>query len=473
MGCCMLKINLLLALCLIGLAPNVLAEQDLRELVLQLTHEVQSLKSELAQSNARIGELEQQVKHSATNSVATVVPKPPQDKTLSTTSPTLTPDTKQAVKAPVTEGDFKGSFKVPGTNTSIGLGGFAKLDTLFSSVSMGKDKIGNQRLEVAEIPVNSIPAGDNDQISMHAKESRFWFRSFTPSQWGDFNSYLELDFLGDPAAYTYTPRLRHAYGSLGNLLAGLTWSTFLNSQTLADTLDNSISAGSLLALRQPQLRWTQPFSVNNTHMEWLLALEAPKTRVWDASTNGLTTVSSSHFPDLVARVNFNPDWGSISLAAMGRQLQFTPSTLNQEKSEWNSAISLAGKINTFGSDNIRFMLGYGDALGRYATNNFFADAIANSRGEFDSLTSYSGMLAYQHWWNKSWRSSLVYGVAYADQPAFARTANQQTQSLHANLLWSPMSQTTIGLEYIYGNRELVNGQNGELQRLQFSTRFNF
>jgi hypothetical protein len=208
-------------------------------------------------------------------------------------------------------------------------------------------------------------------------------------------------------------------------------------------------------------------------MEWLLALEAPKTRVWDVSSHALNTVSSSHFPDVVARLNLNPDWGNISLAAIARQLQSMPTTLNKENTQWSNAISLAGKINTVGPDNMRFMLGYGDALGRYDTNNFFADAIANTTGEFDSLTSYTGMFAYQHWWNQSWRSSLVYGIAYADQPDFVRTANQQAQSLHANLLWSPMSQTTIGLEYIYANRELVNSQNGELQRLQLSTRFSF
>jgi hypothetical protein len=465
----MMKTYFILALSLMSFIPDVHAKQDLRQLVMQLTQEIHSLQSQVAQSNARIDDLEQQLKQSVVHSEITADHK----NDVSIKPSHVTDHPGQPVKAPVTEGDFKGSFKVPATNTSIGLGGFVKLDTLFSSVSMGKDKFGNQRLEVSEIPVGTVPAADNDQISFHAKESRFWFRSFTPSQWGDFNSYLELDFLGDPAAYTYTPRLRHAYGSLGHFLGGLTWSTFFNSQALADTLDNNNSAGTLLALRQPQLRWTQPFSIYSTHMEWLLALEAPKTRVWDVSSHALNTVSSSHFPDVVARLNLNPDWGNISLAAIARQLQSMPTTLNKENTQWSNAISLAGKINTVGPDNMRFMLGYGDALGRYDTNNFFADAIANTTGEFDSLTSYTGMFAYQHWWNQSWRSSLVYGIAYADQPDFVQTANQQAQSLHANLLWSPMSQTTIGLEYIYANRELVNSQNGELQRLQLSTRFSF
>lgn len=466
----MFKAHLILGWFLMLCAFDVHAEQDLRQLVMQLVQEVQSLKTELAQSNARINELEQQVKLSAVPAEKSAAAKAETTAVAMSPSPTLA---NQTSKATVTEGDFKGSFKVPGTNTSIGLGGFAKLDALFSSVSMGKDKFGNQHLEVAEIPVATIPEGDSDQIAIHAKESRFWFRSLTPSQWGEVNSYLELDFQGDAAAYTYTPRLRHAYGSIGNLLAGQTWSTFMNSQALADTLDSNISAGALLALRQPQLRWTQPFSIQGTPMEWLLALEAPKTRVWDVKSNGLTTVSNSHFPDLVARINLNPDWGNISLAAMGRQLKYTPTLLNVEKTQWSGAVSLAGKINTVGSDNLRFMLGYGNALGRYAANNFFADAISTAGGDLDALTSYSGMLAYQHWWSKSWRSSLVYGIAYADQPEFVQTANQQTQSLHANLLWSPVSQTTLGLEYIYADRELVNHQLGDLQRIQFSTRFNF
>lgn len=447
------------------------AEQDLRELVMQMTAEIKALQSQVASSNARVDALEQRLvaltsaQQGDTNTSAT--------QKQSQMSSTLEDKPIIPAKPLVSVGDIQGTLKIPGSDSSIGFGGYSKLDALFSSTSMGKDKIGNQRLEVAEIPVGAIPPGDNDQISLHAKESRLWIKSFTPSRWGDMATYLELDFFGDAAAYTYTPRLRHAYGSLGNLLAGQTWSTFLNSQALADTLDNSNSAGALLTLRQPQIRWTQPFSLGDLAMEWQLAAEAPRTRVWDAKTNAMSTVNASHYPDVVARLNVNSNWGNISLAALGRQLQFTPAVLNTEKTVWGGAVSLAGKINSFGSDNIRFMFGYGDAFGRYAVNNFFADGSVDSAGIFDAVVSYSGMLAYQHWWNNAWRSTLAYGFARADQPGFASGANRQTQSLHANLLWSPMLRTTIGLEYIFANRELVGGQDGELQRLQVSTRFNF
>lgn len=451
------------------------AEQDLRELIVELTSQVKALKSQVSESNARIDQLEQALQQVNSNNAVAITPVNPAPSTSVSRGnppPPVIVESSQAGKPVVTAGDLKGTIKIPGTDTSIGIGGFVKLDTLFSSVSMGKDKYGNQRLEAHEIPVGNMPSGDNDQISMHAKESRLWVKSFTPSRWGDINTLIEMDFFGDPAAYNYTPRLRHGYGTLGNFLAGQTWTTFFNSLALADTLDNSNSVGAILTLRQPQIRWTQPFSLANNSMEWQIALEAPRTRVWDAGSKGMSTVSASHYPDLVTRFNVQPDWGSLSLAGLVRHLQYTPAN-NIEQSAWAGAVSLAGKVSTAGADNLRFMLNYGNALGRYAVDQFFADASINAYGEMEPLTSYSGMLAYQHWWGSAWRSNLVYGFAQADQPSFAGTANRRTQSVHANLLWSPVTQTTIGLEYIYANREWLDGQNGELHRLQFSTRFNF
>ena len=468
---------LLLPPLLLALPANSHAEDDLRELIMQLTSEIKELKTQVSQSNARIDDLEQKLKKSNEDKLAaTASPLAQTQAQAGAPSASQSPASAspaQGGKPVVTAGDVSGSIKIPGTDTSIGIGGFVKLDALFSSTGMGLDTRGNQRLEVAEIPVGPIAEGNDDQISLHAKESRFWFKSFTPTRWGDINTYLETDFYGDPRLDTYTPRLRHAYGSLGNFLAGQTWSTFVNNLAFADTLDNNNTVGGLLSLRQPLIRWTQPFSVGKLPMEWQVAVESPRTRVWDSRTNSMTTVNTNHYPDLVARVNFNPNWGNISVAALGRQLQYTPTALNEEKTVWGGAVSVAGKISTIGADNIRFMLNYGDGLGRYAVNNFFADAVADNTGRFDTITAYGGMLAYQHWWNKAWRSTLAYGFARADQPNYAGAANQQTQSLHANLLWSPISQTTIGLEYIYANRELVNGQDGELQRVQFSTRFNF
>ncbi|MDD2864989.1 MAG: DcaP family trimeric outer membrane transporter [Methylococcales bacterium] len=47
------------------------------------------------------------------------------------------------------------------------------------------------------------------------------------------------------------------------------------------------------------------------------------------------------------------------------------------------------------------------------------------------------------------------------------------QSIHANLLWSPITQIILGMEYVYATREVFDGRDGDLQRVQFSARYNF
>ena len=87
---------------------------------------------------------------------------------------------------------------------------------------------------------------------------------------------------------------------------------------------------------------------------------------------------------------------------------------------------------------------------------------------------YGGFLTYQHGWSPTWRSTVAYAFAHADNPSFvAKSVNEQAQSVHVNLLWSPLLQTTIGLEYIHASRELGSGREGDLHRVEFSTRFNF
>ncbi|MGR9037857.1 MAG: DcaP family trimeric outer membrane transporter, partial [Gammaproteobacteria bacterium] len=323
---------------------------------------------------------------------------------------------------------------------------------------------------------------DHELTIFHAKESRIWFKSFTPTHWGDINTYLEIDFFGDDATYTYTPRLRHAFGTFGNFLGGQTWTTFLNVASLPESLDAiGVSAGAVFNFRQPLIRWTQPFTWNGTPLEFQFALEAPRSRVWVPEVfegnGGPNFVSSDdgQFPDLVARLNFNPDWGSLSLAALGRKIRYTQPDTEFQQTRWGGGVNLAGKINTVGLDNIRFMLHYGNGAGRYVTtSNTFGDAALDKDGNMDLIETYGGMLSYQRWWNRQWRSSLTYGFSGSEQPDYVNAElTRQVQSLHANLIWSPVKEAMMGIEYIYATRELLDHRDGWLHRVQLSARYNF
>jgi hypothetical protein len=108
---------------------------------------------------------------------------------------------------------------------------------------------------------------------------------------------------------------------------------------------------------------------------------------------------------------------------MVRQIRITPTTtqgnisipnVTTTNEAWGSAVSLAGKINTFELDNVRFTLNYGNAFGRYSS----VDRVEDAAGNLHLVNSYSAVIAYQHWWDKVWRSNLAYGFEQAEQPLF-------------------------------------------------------
>lgn len=484
----------LTVLLLMLFSQNLLADQQTLRLLQALKAEIQSLKANAEIANQRISELEKQVAQSQKPAVISTAPQQTPPTIDNPATPLVNSTENLATEKPaIRVGDVKGTFKIPGTDTSIGMGGFVKMDAMLNNVSAGRDKLGDQQLVFSQIPVGNA-AGEHNQTTFIAKDSRLWFKSFTPSNWGDINTYMEFDFYGDSATYSYTPRLRHAYGSIGNFLAGQTWTTFTNISASPDHLESGTSAGALSTTRQPLIRWTQPLTGFEIPIEIQAALETPRSRIWlpynfehntandpansdlnPVGDNFLTTPNADRYPDLVARVNFKPEWGNLSFAALGRQIRYTHAQSNLVANSWGGGFNIAGKINSLGLDTFRFMAHIGHGAGRYiSTSNSFEDAALSEQGNLSAIKTFGGMVSYQHWWNKQWRSNLTYGYAYANQPEFVNPLlNQQIQSIHANLIWSPISQTTLGIEYIFAERELINSQKGELQRIQFSARYSF
>ena len=129
-----------------------------------------------------------------------------------------------------TDPDLKGFFAIPGTDTVIRIGGYAKLDAIADSRAAGD--------EDQFIP-SSMPVGgshrDVSNFNIHAKQTRFSFEARRPTTHGNLRFYLENDFFGSSEGYQF--RLRHAYGQLGNTYAGYGYSSFMDPDSLPDTLD--------------------------------------------------------------------------------------------------------------------------------------------------------------------------------------------------------------------------------------------
>lgn len=369
----------------------------------------------------------------------------------------------------VTGGDMPGSFKLPGSDTSVKLSGYAQLDAIY-------DIKGDQGrgISLADVPLNgSAGAKRKGTTTFSARTSRVNFETQTNTSGGPLKTRIEFDFFTSEGTETYTngarPRLRHAYGSYGGWLAGQTWSNFMDVDSIPDTLEFIGPTGQVF-IRQPQIRYTMATGQNST---LAVAIENPQSDSRDA---GGDVTPLDRGPDITGRWTLTGNWGHFSVRGLLRDLRVDDGSGDNKANRFGWGIGVAGSIKLGASDTILYQLSGGEGIGRYIQD-------ANSAAAYDAATatlraqkSIGGFIGLQHFWADAIRSNLVYGQTHNDNDAgFGPIAglNQSTRQVHANLMWSPIKQMDVGVEYIWGERKTEDGQKGDLNRIQTSLKYNF
>jgi hypothetical protein len=396
--------------------------------------------------------------------------------------------TKQAAaaKAPpapanvVTGGATPGSFKLPGSDTSVTFGGYVKGDAIVSSKSAGVNSVADQALFPGLIPLTG--ANEKKQLTLHARQSRFNIKTDTPTAMGALSTFLEFDLFGtsgdESAGNSHNLRLRHAFGSLGGLLVGQTWSNFMDPGALPETLDFGGSVGSMF-VRQAQIRWTQAFDGG----KWSVSLENPESIVALSPLPDKPTffrADDDRIPDITGKIDFNTAKGRYSITGMARQIRLdsagTPvGTPVAIANKWGGVIGFNGVIPTTGKDDFRFTLNYGNAIGRYSGNGTtFRDGVLDANSNLDLPNQWAAIASYRHFWTGNLRSTVALSGLGVSNPSTADgKLIKNARSAHLNLIWSPVAKTDLGIEYIHARREIQNGQSGSLNRLQASAQYAF
>jgi hypothetical protein len=278
-------------------------------------------------------------------------------------------------------------------------------------------------------------------INISANETRF----NTKYVHGDVTGFIEMDFYGDAVkgggneiiSNSSNPRLRHAFIKYKNVLVGQTWTTFQNTSSLAEAAD---FGGPLVAsafIRQGQVRYT---------MGGLqLAIENPE------SFGGQT--GNDKIPDFIAKYTFKGDWGNVSVSGLARQLQTVGGN-----SESGFGYGVAGRIKTFGKDDIRFQLHAGN-VGRYVGVAAATDLVAE---EVEDSTAI--MVAYRHFWTDDIRSSVFYGNITTD------LSDRDRSHWGVNIFKNYTKELSFGLEL--GNFEMAE-QDADSDYVQLSTKYVF
>lgn len=357
------------------------------------------------------------------------------------------------------------------TDMDLRVGGYVQLNAIRD---LGANVAANGSRDfffAPDIPLSgSAEAGREGKTFFSARTSRLYFQAQKPSPYGNVKAHIEADFFtgegSEAQANSARFRLRHAYAEVGNWLAGQYWSTFVDVNSMADVLDFGGPTGQVFA-RQPQIRYTLPIGDGQT---MALALENPDN----------SSVANHHtsLPDFIAKYVRSGDWGHLSLAGVVRRLE-SDDGFGDEAARTVTGFSLAGSFNVFGGDSVVYQLNVGRGIGRYLSDAGGETAVL-SRDNIVLQPAIGAYLGYQHPWRANLRSALVVGRTWFDNDSLRDTAgfdanatNRRLTTAHANLIWTPIGQVDVGLEYIHGKREVESGASGIGRRVMLGmvTRF--
>jgi hypothetical protein len=362
-----------------------------------------------------------------------------------------------------------GWISMPGKKTDIRFGGFIQLNIIHDFQNSGNN-FG--KFSPAEIPV---PTDGTSNTEFDPRTSRMIFETRTLTSLGKYSTFLSADWAGDEANSSSPDfRLRQAYVTGVGLLpraaftAGRANSTFMDNLAWPEIFDLE-GPNSLSFIWQGLLRLS--WEVDEAK-HWIasFALEQPDTDV----TNG---DGKTDWPDAVARIDVNHDWGHLSAAVLGRRLKATSTTGTGTDTAAAWGLLFSGKLPVPGTaDNIVFQVQGGDGIGRYIEDLNFEggqDAVYDTTKEkLRPLKEVGGFGAYQHWWTDKLRSTATGGYLRVDNLNI-----QSSDSLKAsiytsgNLIYSPVKPLDVGIEYIWGQRKNKNGQTGRANRLMFSMKW--
>lgn len=360
---------------------------------------------------------------------------------------------------------MKGFFAIPQTETKLRIGGYTKLDVIHDFEPAGN----TDWFVTSSIPIK--PVADVSNTEIHVRQTRLNLELRRPFLGDEMRFYYENDFTGiSQRAFN----LRHAYGQWRNLLAGFTFSTLNDMDSLPDTLDFE-GPGSAVFCYNPQIRYTWPITKKHS---LAFAIEQPKSDVPTSMRppNGgdITLTPNSPWPDFIIRYRYESDRGHIQVGTVYRCVGAWYKTQSDYDFCWGASVSGALLIGDL--DQFQFQANYGQGLARYINDlgGMGYDLGITPDMHVSPLPLWGALASYQHYWNESLRSSLVYGYLKTDTyyEPFS-TSFRSSAYAAANLIWNVKGSLTLGIEVLYGNHYIKDGSVGDATRIQFSFQYDF
>jgi hypothetical protein len=374
--------------------------------------------------------------------------------------PTGTEDqTAQTGPKVVEEGLFPKSIKIPGTDLSLAIGGYVKVDFIQDFSGIG---------DAYEFKTNTIPvqgsagADQSGRTTIHARETRFNLdlRSNGTGR-HHFRAFVEGDFFGDNNTF----RLRHGYGEFGPLLGGQTWSTFQDISARGLTIDFEGPDGEVF-VRQAMIRFTHTL---DDHWSVAVAAENPTPQFAVPST--LTGSARASMPDIPAYVRYQRGGGHVQVAGLLRQIRFDGTGDSDDVTTAGWGLNTTFVLPLRAGYQLLGQFAVGEGTGRYieALSGQNLDAVLTSTGSIQGIRTQAANVGYIHKWSDTVKSGISFSTSYVeDDAALSSTTIDRLMDVRGNIIWTPYRLVDIGGELLWGERRNKSGDSGDAWRFQFA-----
>jgi hypothetical protein len=339
----------------------------------------------------------------------------------------------------------------------LGVGGYFKLSLIHDFDANSSPDVFDPR----SIPVDGSK-GTNTRIT--ARETRLSLGIKGPAEGRDLELFVEGDFFGPGTGTSNALRLRHAYARYGVLLAGQTWTTFMDERNIPPTIDFEHPLAAPL-VRQGLLRVTTGLSKRS---ELAFAVEESDPQILIAP--GVEGAPEKSWPDFTTRYRFTHSRGHVQLSAFVGRTRFRSAT-GRTSDVTIGGVLASTRLRLFDHDAAYVEIAYGPGVGRYRGA---ASAALDATGRMQAVDALALTVGYQHYWTARWSSNAVVGPAWVvNEVGNPATSDDSFDYVAVNLLyWFIEQRAWIGGEYLYGRRELRSDVHGSGNRIQLATRFN-
>lgn len=364
-----------------------------------------------------------------------------------------------------------GYYKVPGTDSSLQVYGYAQLDA-YDDVVQPNGVLG---LSMAN-PNVSDASRPRNQSTLTANMSRIGIRSLTPTASGDIKTRWEIDFSGTGNGFSNpgwngmdsnigNPYLRQAYGEWNGFLAGKTDTNFEDPDGSPNYIDqDGLLADWYGAMRYAQLRYTTnlnkqttlSFSAEEQSGQNAVGGTDPYTALEptgsEAAPGATYQMNGQDIPGLTGRITYADDWGHIAFAAAFQKYVIQDNVpdvgaIKNSITSWSWALSGHFQL---GKDSFVYHVGVGN--GMYGAGEM-DKAVFDSNGSLQVIQAKQAEFGYEHFWSEKLHSNLFASFVYYNRNADKGMTGPAFECMNqygANVMYDASKTARFAVEYIYG-----------------------